>query len=136
MLLDVVVDDVVELEDGAAVELVAAVDVVVVVPVSVDVLAVVAAVVDSVVELDVVVVVEPQAARAARAPAAAKLRIKRMLSSSGNWGGKASALNLSDALAQSDKLESGAQAARCSSDFRRYFPVPALTMPARRQGPT
>jgi len=107
LLLDVVVDDVVELEDGAAVELVAAVDVVVVVPVSVDVLAVVAAVVDSVVELDVVVVVEPQAARAARAPAAAKLRIKRMLSSSGNWGGKASALNLSDALAQSDKLESG-----------------------------
>ena len=74
-------------DDGAAVELVVAVDVLVAgaMPVSVDVLDVVAAVVDSVVELDVVVVVEPQAAIAARAPAAAKLRIKRMLSSSRKW---------------------------------------------------
>jgi hypothetical protein len=86
LLLDVV-DDVVELDDdGAAVELVVAVDVVVAgaALVSVDVLAVVAAVVDAVVELDDVVV-EPQAASAARAPAAAKLRIKRMLSSSRKW---------------------------------------------------
>lgn len=83
MLLDVVVEEVVELDDdGAAVELAVAVDVVVagVVPVSVDVLAVVAAVV----ELDDVVV-EPQAVSAARAPAAAKLKIKRMLSSSRIW---------------------------------------------------
>jgi hypothetical protein len=101
------VDDVVELDEGAAVELVVAVVVAAAVPVSVEVLALVAAVVDSVVELDVVVVVEPQAASAARAPAAAKLRIKRMLSSSRKWDKEASALNLSDALAQSDKLESG-----------------------------
>ena len=80
-------EDVVELDcDGAAVELVVAVAVVVAgaVLVSVDVLAVVAAVVDAVVELDDVVV-EPQPASAARAPAAAKLRIKRMLSSSRTW---------------------------------------------------
>jgi hypothetical protein len=87
LLLDVVVDDVVELDDdGAAVELVVAVDVVVagVVLVSVDVLAVV----DAVVELDDVVV-EPQAVSAARAPAAAaKLKIKRMLSSSRIWDGE------------------------------------------------
>ena len=85
MLLGVVVDDVVEDDDGAAVELVVAVDVVVAaaVPVSVDELAV-DAVVDAVVELDDVVV-EPQAASAARAPAAVKLSIKRMFSSSRIW---------------------------------------------------
>lgn len=103
------VDDVVELDDdGAAVELVVAVVVAGAMAVSVDVLAVVDAVVDSVVELDVVVV-EPQAASAARAPAAAKLRIKRMLSSSRRWDREASALNLSDALAQSDNFESDGQ---------------------------
>lgn len=85
MLLDEVVDVVVA-PDGAAVELVVAVDVVVAVPVSVDVLAEVDAVVDSVVELDVDVVVDPQAARAINAPAAAKLRNKRMLSSSRKMG--------------------------------------------------
>ena len=79
-------DDVVELDDeGAAVELVVAVEVVAAgaVLVSADVLAVV----DAVVELDDVAVVEPQAASAARAPAAPKLRIKRMLSSSRTWDG-------------------------------------------------
>ncbi|MBS0386238.1 MAG: hypothetical protein JSS00_12920 [Proteobacteria bacterium] len=83
-MLDVVaVDEVVEVDDdGAAVELVVPVDVVVAgaMLVSVDVLDVVAA--EPLLELDVAVVVEPQAASAANAPAAAKLRIKRMLSSS------------------------------------------------------
>jgi hypothetical protein len=74
---DVVLDD----DDGAAVAVpvVAAVSVMVVVFAAG---AVVDAVVDSVVELVDDVVVEPQAAMAISAPAAAKLRIKRMLSSS------------------------------------------------------
>lgn len=102
-----VVEELVELDDddGAVV----AVPVVVAVSVLVVVLAagaVVAAVVDSVVELVDDVVVEPQAAMAISAPAAAKLRIKRMLSSSVIGKEEASALNLSDALAQSDNFES------------------------------
>lgn len=74
-------DEVVELDDGAAVELVVAVVVAapVLLLVSVDALVVVAADVSAVVELLVEDdVVCPQAAIAARAPAAAKLKIKRI----------------------------------------------------------
>jgi hypothetical protein len=86
LLLDEVVDDVVE-DDGAVVPLVVDVegDVDVPVLVSVDELVVVDADVSAVVELDVVVD-WPQAAMAIRAPAAAKLRIKRILSSSRKLG--------------------------------------------------
>jgi len=63
------------------------VDDAVLVPVSVDAPVVDEALVSAVVDVLVVVVVEPQAAMAASAPAAAKLRIKRMLSSSRKWDG-------------------------------------------------
>ena len=77
-MLDEVVDEVVALDDGAAVELVVAVDVPVLIEVSVDALVVDEADVSAVVELVEDEVVWPQAAMATRAPAAAKLRIKRI----------------------------------------------------------
>ena len=87
--------------DGAA--LVVAVAVPVLLLVSVDAPVVDDAEVSVVVEL----VVEPQAAIAASAPAAAKLKIKRMGSPPpGKWDEEPSALNLSAALAQSDNFES------------------------------
>ena len=73
-------DDVVELDDGVALVVAVVVDAAVLLLVSVDALVVVAADVSAVVELLVEDdVVWPQAAIAARAPAAAKLRIKRIL---------------------------------------------------------
>jgi len=93
----VVVDD-----DGAVLVVALVVAALVVVLVSVDAL-VVDAEVSAVVEL----VVEPQAAIAASAAAAAKLKIKRMGSPPpGKWDEEPSALNLSAALAQSDNFES------------------------------
>ena len=78
-MLDEVVDEVVELDDGAAVELVVAVvvDAPVLLAVVVDIVdaADVSAVVELVVDDEVV---WPQAAMATRAPAAAKLKIKRI----------------------------------------------------------
>jgi len=86
-------------EDGAALVVAVLVEALV----SVDALVVDEAEVSVVVEL----VVEPQAAIAASAPAAAKLKIKRMGSPPpGNWDEEPSALNLSAALAQSDNFES------------------------------
>lgn len=94
-------------EDGAALVVAVIVDAPVLLAVSVDAPVVDEAEVSAVLLVDVVV--EPQAAIAARAPAAAKLKIKRMahLSSRAMGTKQPSALNLSDALAQSDKLESG-----------------------------
>ena len=79
-MLDELVDVVVELDDGAAVELVVAVvvDAPVPIDVSVELLVVDEADVSAVVELVEDEVVWPQAAMATRAPAAAKLNIKRM----------------------------------------------------------
>ena len=89
--------------DGAALVVAVVVAAPVVLLVSVDALVVDAAEVSVVVEL----VVEPQAAIAASAAAAAKLKIKRMGSPPpGKWDEEPSALNLSAALAQSDNFES------------------------------
>ena len=94
----VVVDD-----DGAVLVVALVVAALVAVLVSVDALVVDDAEVSAVVEL----VVEPQAAIAASAAAAAKLKIKRMGSPPpGKWDEEPSALNLSAALAQSDNFES------------------------------
>ena len=97
----VVVDD-----DGAVLVVALVVAALVAVLVSVDALVVDDADVSAVVEL----VVEPQAAIAASAAAAAKLKIKRMGSPPpGKWDEEPSALNLSAALAQSDNFESDAR---------------------------